>query len=92
MNPPDTIKRMLLPRSTTLPTECQSLSNEIIGGPPPSSIIAVPPKPRRPKNATCTIEEWEGQKPTFIHLFVELDLPLRDVILKMDKDHHFRAT
>ena len=92
MSPTDTTKRILIPRPTSLQIESQRSSIQTLNGPPPTSINAVPPKPRQRKNATWTDQEWEHQKPNFIRLFLEQDLPLQDVIRKIDKDHHFKAT
>ena len=92
MDPPDATNQMILPRPTPLQIERQWSNTQIIRRPLPSSTVVEPPKRRQPKNATKTDQEWEHQKLNIIRLLIEEDLPLKDVMRKMDEDHHFQAS
>ena len=92
MNPIDATNRRLFPRSMLLQTGHQPSDNQLFEGLLPRSTVAALSKPRQPKSATRTGEEWERQKPNIIRLFVEQDLPLQDVMRKMGEDHDFHAS
>ncbi|MCJ1391371.1 hypothetical protein MMC18_004235 [Xylographa bjoerkii] len=92
MNPSDGTTRVLLPKPTSLqmgppPPNRQGLLTSLT-----SSATGTRPNPRQHKTATKTEQEWEEQKPNFLCLFVEKNLPLQEVIQVMNEKHHFKAS
>lgn len=95
MGPPYITGRVLLPRveppelgelgdrASNIHTSTSSLATSSIPGLPRS---------RQPKSATRTDQEWEDQKPNFLRLHVEEDLPLPEVMKRMEDEYQFKAS
>lgn len=49
-----------------------------------------PPETSRRRSHNLTT--WASHRPTIEHLYINLEMPLRDVVKKMEKDHDFYAT
>ncbi|RVX72834.1 hypothetical protein B0A52_03187 [Exophiala mesophila] len=54
-----------------------------------SSSNATPGTTRRQSHALTT---WARHRPTIEHFYINLDMPLRDVVKKMEEDYDFHAT
>ncbi|MCJ1398407.1 hypothetical protein MMC11_001605 [Xylographa trunciseda] len=92
MNPPDATPRVLLPKPTSAQIRPLPLNSERLPSSFAGPAIGIQLNARQPKSATRTEQEWEDQKPNFLRLFVDQNLPLEDVIQKMDEEHDFKAS
>ena len=92
MDSPYMTGRVLLPKVEPLePRGRLSIAHTFIDS-LATSESPVPPKCRQRKSATKTDQEWEDQKPTFLRLYVEDDLPLQEVMKKMEDEYQFKAS
>ena len=88
MDPQYTGRRPLLPRVEPLE----------LGGQPPNvqpfvtHTMPLPPTSRQPKSAVRTDQEWEHQKSNFHRLYIGEDLPLPEVMKRMEEEYHFKAS
>lgn len=79
-SPPTMINDLTMPGGKPKNSKLQnqaSLTPSVIG-----------PKRRRPHTAAA----WAKIRPAIEHLYIDMDMTLRDVIQTIDKEHGFRAT
>lgn len=83
-------RRILMPKP--LSTNSFTSGHQVFAAPSAPPLNSLPRKAPGPKTATKTNEEWELQKPNFVRLYVEQDLPLPEVMNIMAQQHNFIAS